>query len=472
MDPKLQKFMQKHSSLFEKFSKYILAAVLIIVPLFPKFPLFSVNGTYVAIRFEDLILLLLGVLILIKVLPNLKQFLKDKIIFSFAVFIAIGFVSLLSGAFLTQTVGFKIGALHLLRRIEYIIPFVGMITLLSKEKAGEYLNFFTKLFLVVTLVAFVYGVGQRYLRFPIIITQNEEYSKGVALFWTPGSHINSTFAGHYDEAAVMVMFLTIFITLLVLTKDYVSKLALFLSSSFGLWLLINSLSRIAQVSYLVSIGISLFLVKKYKALALMFLVSLILIGMSSSLGSRFSRIFEVFQQKINSARSVTYIIPKFEVLASESILPAKRTIQVTPTPQPVPVFEDRSTSIRLNVEWPRAIRAFKKNFILGTGYSSINLATDNDYLRLLGEVGLLGFLGFCLVFYTILKEILTVFPLSLKMNNTYTAYMSAVVGLTTGTFLSAVFLDLFEASKFAILFWFILGLAVFLVRSKNYVEEN
>ena len=109
---------------------------------------------------------------------------------------------------------------------------------------------------------------------------------------------------------------------------------------------------------------------------------------------------------------------------------------------------------------------------MGTGYSSINLATDNDYLRLLGEIGILGFIGFCLVFYTIIKEILTVFPLPIKTNSTYTAYMSAVVGFLAGTFLSAVFLDVFEASKFAILFWFILGLAVYQVRSKNYVEKN
>ena len=69
-----------------------------------------------------------------------------------------------------------------------------------------------------------------------------------------------------------------------------------------------------------------------------------------------------------------------------------------PTEESQPVFEDRSVSIRLNVEWPRAIRAFSKNPLLGTGYSSITLATDNDFLRLLGEVGLVGALAFFLIF--------------------------------------------------------------------------
>src|SRR3990167_10675400 len=54
----------------------------------------------------------------------------------------------------------------------------------------------------------------------------------------------------------------------------------------------------------------------------------------------------------------------------------------------VPVAEDRSFNIRLKAEWPRAIRAFLKNPVLGTGYSSVGLAVDNDYLRSLAESGI------------------------------------------------------------------------------------
>jgi len=95
------------------------------------------------------------------------------------------------------------------------------------------------------------------------------------------------------------------------------------------------------------------------------------------------------------------------------------TATPTPTPTPTPTslpeatpsayFEPtalavgRSTDIRLKVEWPRAIKAFLKNPLLGTGYSSITLATDNDYLRMLGETGILGTLAFLAIILEITR---------------------------------------------------------------------
>ena len=46
-----------------------------------------------------------------------------------------------------------------------------------------------------------------------------------------------------------------------------------------------------------------------------------------------------------------------------------------PTPEPIQIATQRSGEIRFKVEWPRALRAFAKNPLLGTGYSSVTLAT-------------------------------------------------------------------------------------------------
>ena len=67
---------------------------------------------------------------------------------------------------------------------------------------------------------------------------------------------------------------------------------------------------------------------------------------------------------------------------------------------------ERSGGIRFDYEWPRALNHFKKSPLLGTGFSSLGLATDNDYLRALGETGLLGLLSFLLIFLEGLKLIL------------------------------------------------------------------
>ncbi len=455
--------MQKLSLLSDNVAKYLIAAILVIVPLYPKFPLLIIPGTYVAVRFEDLLLLILAVVTFVKLMPNLESFLRDKMVRAFLIFFGIGLVSLLSGVLVTKTVDFHLGILHLLRRVEYVVPFFAVVSLFSGREIPRNLNYYLKILIIVVITAFIYGLGQRYLSFPIIITQNEEYSKGVALRWTTGSHINSTFAGHYDLAAYLVIMLPIFITTLFLVKSRTQKFVLILVSGAGLWLLINSLSRIAQASYLFALVISFFLLKRFKELGLVLIISLIFIGMSSNLASRFQRIIEVFSRKIGTVH--------YYVLADETILSPRIKDSEMPTPTPVPVFEDRSVSIRLNVEWPRAIRALAKNPLLGTGYSSINLATDNDYLRVLGETGILGFFAFWLVFISIGKEVFKAFPLKNHFSGIELGFMAGAAGGIMATFVSAFFIDLFEASKLAITFWLILGYIVLMVRNKVYDKK-
>jgi O-antigen ligase len=159
------------------------------------------------------------------------------------------------------------------------------------------------------------------------------------------------------------------------------------------------------------------------------------------------------------------MVVKAQDLTSKNILEI-----ATPTPVPVPVVEDRSTSIRLNVEWPRAIRAFVKDPLIGTGYSSVGLAVDNDYLRLLAEVGMLGFLAFILIMVRIFLTFISAFPLSEKLSGIKLGFVSGVIGGLFGTLLNASFIDVFEASKFAITFWLLMGLAVYVV--KDTLNEN
>jgi hypothetical protein len=150
-----------------------------------------------------------------------------------------------------------------------------------------------------------------------------------------------------------------------------------------------------------------------------------------------------------------------------------RVYRITPTPTPTPgskryVYyggggeapaEDRSTAIRFNVEWPRAIRAFLKNPLLGTGYSSITLATDNDYLRALGEIGLFGFLLFSLIFIKIGLKVKSVI-FSKAPVEAEKAILIGLVGGALGFLANAAFIDVFEASKVAITFWLLMGLLI------------
>jgi hypothetical protein len=142
----------------------------------------------------------------------------------------------------------------------------------------------------------------------------------------------------------------------------------------------------------------------------------------------------------------------------------KVTPTPTPTPTPIPPSEpveptelavSRSTDIRLKVEWPRALRAFAKNPFLGTGYSSITLATDNDYLRTLGETGALGTLAFLLIFAEISRRIF-LFLKRAEPGFDRTMVLG-ICGAAMGFLMNAIFIDVFEASKVAFIFWILMG---------------
>lgn len=431
--------MQKLLKLFDgSIGKYLLTAILLVVPLFPKFPAFRIPGTYVAVRLEDFLILFAILFFTIPILQNIKSIFKNNVSRSILIFLGIGLVSLISGIYLTQTVDLKIGFLHWFRRVEYLsLFFVSFVYIRSNKDNNLFFDYVIKILIIINLLVFAYGLGQKYVELPVIVTQNEEYSKGIALRWVPGAHINSTFAGHYDLASFMVLILPIFVTAFFVLKDKASKLISGISVAFGFWLLSVAVSRISIVAFILAVSVSLLLYKKFKEIILFGIISVIIFGTAPDLQVRYKRIFDVVKQKLSS-------------------------IVVVQAQENGNVNEDRSTSIRLNVEWPRAIRAFTKNPILGTGYSSITLATDNDYLRALGETGAFGLLSFLLIFIYLYQHLKSyVFDNSLK-----SIFIAGYIGSTVGIIMTAIFIDIFEASKFAIIYWMFTGLVVGSLKNK------
>lgn len=442
--------------------KYLLGAVILAVPLYPKFPFITVPGTFVSIRLEDLLIAILSIVLGVALLPNLNKFLRDKVMQAILIFIAVGFLSLVSAIFLTKSVSSSIGFLHWARRVEYLIPFFAARYVMLKDRSS--LKFYFKLLPIIVGVAFLYGLGQRYLSWPVIITQNQEYAKGIALRWIPGSHINSTFAGHYDLASFLVLILPIQASGIFVFKSKLSKGVLtgvFLS---GLWLMASAVSRISIASYLMSATLALIIVRKFKAIPLVVIVSIFIFSQTSAVITRYTRIIDVVRSKI--VNQVDKMSTAIDYSVQARVLtppPDPRVEDQKPSSQP----EDRSSSIRLNVEWPRAIRAFSKNPLLGTGYSSITLATDNDYLRLLGESGLLGFLSFALVFIRMAEVVLKKLPFVRSYSGLELVFISGFIAAIPGIFVNAVFIDIFEASKFAIVFWMLAGFAYALLNTQK-----
>ncbi len=121
-----------------------------------------------------------------------------------------------------------------------------------------------------------------------------------------------------------------------------------------------------------------------------------------------------------------------------------------------------SMAIRLDALWPQAIKGFKRSPILGSGYSTLvktNVgeftyaeSTDNDYLRMLGETGLLGSIAFLAVIYYVIYY--AVVNLRSSQGTAFLFSLGAI-GATIAMLVTATYIDIFESSKVAYVFWMI-----------------
>jgi hypothetical protein len=154
-------------------------------------------------------------------------------------------------------------------------------------------------------------------------------------------------------------------------------------------------------------------------------------------------------------------ISSLSVVHAQDFLESDKNVSITPDALKEPAQpEDRSFNIRLQAEWPRAIRAFQKNPLLGTGFSSVGLAVDNDLLRSLAETGLFGTAAFLLIFIRFFK---TSLPFIFRYPHSNPSLNSALIisfslGLI-GLGINALFIDVFTASKIALTTWCLMGIA-------------
>lgn len=454
--------------------------LLAFIVLYPKFPLINIKGTFVAVRIEDfLIAATIGIwAVYLYLKKDLTFFTKGVIGKALLLFFLTGIFSLFSAYFLTFTATSNLAILHFFRRVELIalLPVCATIVTSKKRLSAVFLV------LVFTLIAVnVYALGQQYLDWPVISTTNSEFSKGLILRLTPGARVNSTFAGHYDLAvflAAALAFLSVFF--FALRKRW--KIFLIFLSGLSLFVLILTAARVSFVAAFLGLIFSLIFAKKKKYLLLIVVFLGIAVAYPSQLRDRFISTITInvlnlgnrYEGRNNNQRlenklnipTLAYRMASRSANVSTFATPSGSLPTDIAPGEPTNVTElavYRSFQIRFNTEWPMALRAFYKNPVFGTGYASLGLATDNDFLRSLGETGILGTVAFFLLLLAIWKEI----SKGTGNHNKFVRYFSAgtlamiIVFLANGTFI-----DVFEASKVASLFWMILGVNLGILRNE------
>lgn len=475
--------------------------LLFAIPIYPKFPFQPVEGTHVAIRIDDFLvggaILICLISQMIKGLPLLKSRIFKLILFYWLA----GLIANLAAFGINGLVSVNLATFHWLRRIQYMsLFFLGYQAVNTKKDIRD-----IKIMAGLTFLAiFIFSLGQKYWRLPVISTMNEEFAKGQLLYLDKWTRISGSFAGHYDLAGWLVIFLALLPPVAATTKKWLGKAISFVLGILGIYLLVLTASRVSFIAYLIGITTTLVLLKKFRWLILVLVISLSFTFTSKELNARLrtslkhlpavdqkiaqiSQIWETESNKVGNkikeiklkrkkpTTEVSVVEPTPEESDKIVSQPDQKTssepekekivkeLRTWPTPEEAAAAAARSSNIRFEVEWPRAIRAFLKNSLTGTGFSSLGLATDNDYLRLLGETGIIGFTSFMLI----IGHLMFAFWKKIRKKDLNWKYAAGFIGAIIGILANAIYIDIFEASKVALYFWLLMGIGYKIVNSKR-----
>ncbi len=519
--------------------------LLMLIPLYPKLPLLDVSHTWVYVRVEDfLVIFVLGLWSIL--LFKRKVTLKTPLTLPILIFWIIGVVATIHGVILIfpeiSNVFPNVAFLSFLRRIEYMSLFFVAYSSMRDKKLLPVVIF--TLVLTFFLVS-IYGIGQKYLGFPAYLTMNEEFAKGIPIRLSELSRVPSTFAGHYDFAAYLVLMIPILASLIFGFKNWFLKFILCAGVILGFAVLFMTVSRVSFFVLFIALFVVLSLQNKKLILYFLPLVAILAVLFFSSQSALFSRFgntvkevnvlvdaktgraighieyisLENFKNKPINQRRIgengqIYTEPIKEDVGSKaspsSFLSLNRLPIEVPSVTDVnlstgenlpqgtayvnlplsPVIKklkyffyekssssnatssegfifhgdflvkeasayDLSFTTRFQGEWPNTLKIFKQNIFFGSGYGSVSLAVDNNYLRILGETGIFGIAAFFAIFLSFGIYIKKLLP-NVESKTTRSFILGFVAGFV-GLALNALLIDVFEASKIAFTLWILVG---------------
>ncbi len=479
--------------------------LLAFIPLYPKLPLINIIRTWVYIRLEDF-LIALAVLILGIIFIKEKRISKLPLTVPIVVYWIVGAISLVHALLFIfpHVAGMfpHLGILHFFRRIEYmIVCFLAFEAFRKKPALLPILYTLVGSFILVVL----YGFGQKFLGFPAFLTMNEEFAKGVPLRLPSTARFPSTFGGHYDLAAYLVLTIPIMGSMIVGFGKFWQKILFGFVTFLGLVMLLFTSSRISFGVYLLVMTVMLWWQHKKIWIIPMIIISLVALNFVSGASERFYKTFRtsdvvidlstgkpigtldsldgtqatlaqsqspaienlpIGSEYINLGSVSTDQIKTVSLYLARNVSGAAgeiATISGSFLIQKALVY-DISITTRFQGQWPRAIEAFKRNMLLGSGYSSLSVAADGDYHRMFGETGIIGAIAFLGIFAA------SFLIFAKRIGTLSTLERSFVIGVYAGMIglmVNAILIDVFEASKVAYTLWILQGFVLAMLVSKR-----
>lgn len=417
----------------------ILYIIILLVILFlPKINIINVYGTYVGIRIEDFLVALFVILYIFKNKKNIfridNKSLKNTVVY-FVFYILLCVISTISGI-ANKNIEISFGFLYLLRKVEYFL-FIFMGYDFLQDNKNEKILF--KLLDYSVIIHFI-----------IILLQNIGIIGGILdgnYVTTKGGRLFSTFNGPYELSAFMTLLLPLYYKNLMDSKNDIKQI---IKSTILILFIISSVYMSqSRTSLIVAIALLLFIpvfekkqeiisfVKsnKIKSVVLCIITIIFIVTICNWL-SNVNRFKTIDISLMIKTLKLSWQNKSFDRYQKEGgyIISEEDT--------------DLSFSIRIN-KWMALIDGTMQKPIFGLGLSITKEACDGNYIRILAESGVLGFLAW-------LGLCINIFKSTRKKQNSlyYLANYGILVLLMT-----AIFIDIFEASKIMMLYWFIMGCA-------------
>lgn len=264
-------FIKKLWNWFDNwFLLFATAFFIVFIPLYPKIPFADIiPGYIVRLRLEDVFIAIAAAWWGVQVLRR-KVHWKTPLTAAIALYVICGLISNVAGVYWTKTIPnemlhFGKSMLHWARYIQYFsLYFIAFTAIKNRRHAFAAVI----LSLVTVLLVGLYGYGQKEWYWPVYSTMNREFSKGVRLYLGEHARVQSTFAGHYDLGAYLVILTPFALAVFFLLgnkktrpdwiKPRVATALRVLSVSAwftGLWLLVMSASRASFIGYVLSLGL-------------------------------------------------------------------------------------------------------------------------------------------------------------------------------------------------------------------------
>lgn len=264
--------------------------LLAFIPLYPKLPLVNINHTWVYVRVEDFLILAV-IATWVFFLLRKKVTLRTPLTLPIMAFWLLGAISTIHGVVLIfptiSNVFPNVAFFSFMRHIEYLgLFFIAFAGIKDKRVVPAVIAVIVSTLALVT----AYGFGQRYLSFPAFLTMNEEYAKGTPIILSSLSRIPSTFAGHYDLAAYLVLVVPILVSLMFAIKNLFVKAVLFTVTIASTLLLFMTVSRVSVFALFIAVLVAIFFQKKKFVLffvPLLIVLGFVVISLKPTLLARF-----------------------------------------------------------------------------------------------------------------------------------------------------------------------------------------